>query len=58
MTVGALEAVLEAAASAEVHRRTGSVLRASGELAVVAGLSLRPNELVFIEDPAERPLAR
>ncbi len=57
MTVGALEAVLEAAASAEVHRRTGSVLRASGEMAVVAGINLRPNELVFIEDPAGRPLA-
>ena len=57
MTTGALEAVLEAAASAEVHRRTGSVLRASGEMAIVAGLNLRPHELVFIEDPAGRPLA-
>lgn len=53
----ALEAILEAAASAEVHRRTGTVLRASGEMATAHGINLRPNELAFVEDPAGRLLA-
>jgi flagellum-specific ATP synthase len=57
MTVTALEAILEAAASAEVHRRTGTVMRASGETVRVAGMNLRPHELAFVEDPAGRPLA-
>jgi FliI/YscN family ATPase len=53
----ALEAVLEAAASAEVHRRIGTVMRSSGEMAQASGINLRPNELAFVEDPGGRPLA-
>ncbi|MCC6382387.1 MAG: FliI/YscN family ATPase [Dehalococcoidia bacterium] len=53
----ALDAVLEAAAGADVHARTGTVLRSSGEMAVVGGVNLRPQELVFVDDPAGRPLA-
>src|SRR6185312_2718431 len=49
--------IVEAAASAEVHRRFGTVVRASGEMAIAAGVNLRPNELAFIEDPAGRMLA-
>jgi flagellum-specific ATP synthase len=57
MTATALEAVLEAAASAEIFRRTGTVVRAHGEMVAVAGLNLRPQELAFVEDPAGRMLA-
>lgn len=53
----ALEAVLEAAAAAEVHRRIGTVMRSSGEMAACAGINLRPNELAYVEDPAGRMLA-
>ncbi|MBI2767318.1 MAG: FliI/YscN family ATPase [Chloroflexi bacterium] len=49
--------MLEAAASAQVHRRTGTVARTFGEMTAVAGVNLRPKELVFVEDPAGRPLA-
>ena len=57
MAVLTLDAIVEAAASAEVHRRFGTVVRASGEMAIAAGVNLRPNELAFIEDPAGRMLA-
>jgi flagellum-specific ATP synthase len=57
VSVSALDAILEAAASAEVHRRIGTVVRSSGEMAVSSGVNLRPNELAFIEDPAGRMLA-
>ncbi|MCC7364262.1 MAG: FliI/YscN family ATPase [Dehalococcoidia bacterium] len=40
-----------------MFRRTGTVLRAAGEMVTAAGVNLRPNELVFVEDPAGRPLA-
>lgn len=53
----ALEALLEAAAAAPVHRRLGTVLHTSGEMATALGLNLQPRELAFIEDPAGRPLA-
>ncbi len=57
MSGEALAAVLEAAATAEVLRRTGTVVRASGEIATAHGINLRPNELAFVEDPAGRMLA-
>jgi len=57
MTAAAIEAVLEAAASAEVHRRIGTVTRAAGEMVSAAGINLRPRELAFVEDPGGRPLA-
>lgn len=57
MTAPALQAIAEAAANAEVHRRSGTIVRASGEMAVAAGVNLRPNELALIEDPAGRLLA-
>jgi flagellum-specific ATP synthase len=50
-------AVLEAAASAEVLHRSGTVVRASGEMATAHGINLRPHELAFVEDPAGRMLA-
>lgn len=53
----ALDAILEAAAGAEVHRRTGTAVRTSGEIVAVAGMNLRPRELVFLEDPAGRLVA-
>jgi len=57
VTADPFAAVLEAAASAEVLQRSGTVLRASGEIAVAHGINLRPHELAFIEDPAGRMLA-
>ncbi len=57
MTTASLDAVLEAAASAEIHRRVGTVMHSSGEMAVASGINLRPNELAFIEDSAGRMLA-
>ena len=56
-TAAAIDSVLEAAASAEVYLRTGTVLRSSGEVAIASGINLRPNELAFVEDPAGRMLA-
>ena len=52
-----LEMILEAAATAEVNRRTGTVLRAAGEMATATGINLRPHELAYVEDPAGRLLA-
>jgi FliI/YscN family ATPase len=51
------DAVLEAAASAEVHRRTGTVVQAAGEMVTATGLNLRPHELAFVVDAGGRPLA-
>lgn len=56
MSENSLAAVLEAAASAEVLHRAGTVLRASGETVTAHGINLRPHELVFVEDPAGRQL--
>ena len=53
----AIDALLEAAAAAPVHRRTGTVMHTSGEMATAHGINLQPRELVFIEDPAGRPVA-
>jgi FliI/YscN family ATPase len=53
----ALDELLEAAAAAPVHRRFGTVLHTSGEMATVTGLNLQPHELAFIEDPAGRLIA-
>jgi flagellum-specific ATP synthase len=49
--------LFEAASTADVFRRSGTVLRHNGEIAVVAGMNMRPGEMVFIEDPAGRPIA-
>jgi flagellum-specific ATP synthase len=57
VTAAAIEAVLEAAASTEVHRRIGTVTRTAGEMVSAAGINLRPRELAFVEDPGGRPLA-
>ena len=53
----AVEALLEAAAAAPVYRRSGTVMHTSGEMATAHGINLQPRELVFIEDPAGRPIA-
>ena len=52
-----LDSLLEAAASAPVHQRSGTVMHTSGEIATAHGINLQPRELVFIEDPAGRPIA-
>lgn len=52
-----LDTLLEAAAAAPVHRRSGTVMHTSGEMAIAHGINLQPRELVFIEDPAGRPVA-
>ncbi len=57
MTTAAHASVLETAACAEVFRRSGTVVRLSGEVLDVSGVNLRPNELAFVEDPGGRPLA-
>lgn len=57
MTAPAMEALLEAAASAEIFRRFGTVARVQGEMVAVSGLNLRPQELAYVEDPAGRMLA-
>ena len=57
MSRATLDTLLEAAASAPVHRRSGTVMHTSGEIASAHGVNLQPRELVFIEDPAGRPLA-
>lgn len=51
------DALVEAAATASVHARQGTVLHASGEMATATGINLQPRELAFIEDPAGRPVA-
>ena len=53
----ALASLLETAASAPVHRRFGTVMHTSGEMATAHGVNLQPRELAFIEDPAGRLLA-
>ncbi len=57
MTTAAVDAVLEAAASAEVYRRVGTVTKVAGETVSAAGINLRPHELAFVEDAGGRPLA-
>lgn len=57
MSNAMLEALVEAAATANVHGRSGTVLHASGEMATSTGINLGPREMVFVEDPAGRPLA-
>lgn len=57
MSTATLDTLLEAAAAAAVHRRTGTVMHTSGEIASAQGVNLQPRELVFIEDPAGRLLA-
>src|SRR5436309_620809 len=52
-----MDAVIEAAAGADLFRRTGTVMHASGEMVTAAGINFRTHELAFIEDPAGRPLA-
>ncbi|MEO8540264.1 MAG: FliI/YscN family ATPase [bacterium] len=53
----AIDSLLEAAAAAPVHRRSGTVMHTSGEMATAHGINLQPRELVFIEDPAGRQIA-
>lgn len=53
----ALEALLETAAAAPVHMRTGTIMHTSGEMATAHGINLQPHELAFIEDPAGRMIA-
>jgi flagellum-specific ATP synthase len=57
MSTATLDALLEAAAAAPVHRRSGTVMHTSGEMATVHGVNLQPHELAFIEDPAGRLIA-
>lgn len=52
-----VEVLLEAAAAAPLHRRSGTVMHTSGEMATARGINLRPHELAFIDDPAGRPIA-
>ncbi len=54
---GGVHAMLEAAATADVYRRTGTVVRVSGETVAAKGINLRPGELAFAEDPSGRPVA-
>jgi flagellum-specific ATP synthase len=53
----ALEAILEAAQGAQIHRRSGTVLHTSGEIVTARGINLQPRELAHIEDAAGRQLA-
>jgi len=57
VSAAALDTLLEAAAAAPVHRRTGTVMHTSGEMATAHGINLQPRELAFIDDPAGRPIA-
>ncbi len=57
MTTAALDAVLDAAASADVYRRTGTILDIAGEVAVAGGINLRPGELVTVASGGGRGLA-
>ena len=57
MTAAALAAVLEAAASADVFRRTGTILDIAGEVAVAGGINLRPGELVTVGGGGGRELS-
>jgi len=55
--VSTFEAVIDAAATADVHARSGTVVRAAGDRLAVRGANFRMHELAFVEDPAGRPLA-
>ncbi len=57
MTTAALDAVLEAAASADIFRRDGTVMRVTGEVLDVGGVNLRPHELAFVSDMGGRNVA-
>jgi flagellum-specific ATP synthase len=52
-----VHATLEAAATADVYRRTGTIVRISGETVIARGINLRSGELAFAEDPSGRPIA-
>jgi FliI/YscN family ATPase len=49
--------MLETAATADIYRRTGTVVRSTGELVTARGINLRPGELAFVDDPSGRPTA-
>lgn len=57
MSMAALDAVLESAASAEVFQRDGTVMRVTGEVLDVAGVNLRPHELAFVAEAGGRQMA-
>ena len=50
MTTSLLEAVARAATETDIFRRSGTVLRVSGEVLDVAGVNLRPRELAYVDD--------
>jgi len=52
-----MDAVLEAAGGADVHRRIGTVLRSSGDTVVATGVNFRPQELAFVDSVSGEPLA-
>lgn len=53
----AMDAVLEAAAGANVHGRSGTVVRAAGEMIAVSGINFRPHELAFVESTSGQLLS-
>lgn len=55
--MSAFEAIVDAAATVDVHARTGSVVSASGDRIAVRGANFRIHELAIVEDPSGRPLA-
>lgn len=57
MSHTAMDAVLEAAGGADVHRRVGTVLRSNGEMIVATGVNFRPQELAFVDSVSGEPLA-
>lgn len=57
MSIATLHAITRAVTSASLHRRTGTLLHASSEMATAAGINLQPGELAFIETPAGAPVA-
>ena len=52
-----VHSMLEAAATADVYRRTGTIVRIAGETVTARGINLRPGELAIAEDPSGRPIA-
>ncbi len=56
MSAVTLQAITRAIGSASLHRRTGTLLHATSEIATAAGINLQPGELAFIETPAGDPV--
>lgn len=48
--------ILRAIASANLHRRTGTLLASNADMAIATGINLQPGELALVEAPSGQPI--